>query len=235
MDKENMPNHIAIIMDGNRRWAREKGLDYRKGHQAGADTIEKIVTYANEIGLKYMTVYAFSTENWKRTEEEVGALMLLFNQFLDKYIKIADTKNVKIRFIGDRTVLSKSLVDKMEKAEERTGKNTGLTFAVALNYGGRDELVHAIKSISQDVRNGKISEDEITDSLVSDYLYTKGMPDPDLVIRTSGELRTSNFLPWQIVYSEFLFLDKYWPDFSEEDLDKAIEVYQKRNRKFGAK
>ena len=235
MEKENMPQSIAIIMDGNRRWAREKGLDYRKGHQAGADTIEKIVTYANEIGLKYLTVYAFSTENWKRTEEEVGALMLLFNQFLDKYIKIADTKNVKIRFIGDRTVLSKSLADKMQKAEERTKNNTGLTFAVALNYGGRDELVHAIKAIAQDVKDEKINKDDITESLVSDYLYTKGIPDPDLVIRTSGELRTSNFLPWQIVYSEFLFLDKYWPDFSEEDLDNAIEVFQKRNRKFGAK
>ena len=231
MEKENMPQSIAIIMDGNRRWAREKGLDYRKGHQAGADTIEKIVTYANEIGLKYLTVYAFSTENWKRT----GALMLLFNQFLDKYIKIADTKNVKIRFIGDRTVLSKSLADKMQKAEERTKNNTGLTFAVALNYGGRDELVHAIKAIAQDVKDEKINKDDITESLVSDYLYTKGIPDPDLVIRTSGELRTSNFLPWQIVYSEFLFLDKYWPDFSEEDLDNAIEVFQKRNRKFGAK
>ena len=235
MDKENMPKHIAIIMDGNRRWAKEQGLDYRKGHQAGADTIEKIVTYANEIGLKYLTVYAFSTENWKRTEEEVGALMLLFNKFLDKYIKIADTKNVKIKFIGDRTALSKSLADKMAKAEERTKNNSGLLFSVGLNYGGRDEIIHAVKNISEDVKNGKIKSEDITTDLFSNYLYTAGMPDPDLVIRTSGEMRTSNFLPWQIVYSEFLFLDKYWPDFSEEDLDNAIEAYQKRNRKFGAK
>ena len=235
MDKENMPKHIAIIMDGNRRWAKEQGLDYRKGHQAGADTIEKIVTYANEIGLKYLTVYAFSTENWKRTEEEVGALMLLFNKFLDKYIKIADTKNVKIKFIGDRTALSKSLADKMAKAEERTKNNSGLLFSVGLNYGGRDEIIHAVKNISEDVKNGKINSEDITTDLFSNYLYTAGMPDPDLVIRTSGEMRTSNFLPWQIVYSEFLFLDKYWPDFSEEDLDNAIEAYQKRNRKFGAK
>lgn len=235
MDKENMPKHIAIIMDGNRRWAKEQGLDYRKGHQAGADTIEKIVTYANEIGLKYLTVYAFSTENWKRTEEEVGALMLLFNKFLDKYIKIADTKNVKIKFIGDRTALSKSLSDKMAKAEERTKNNSGLLFSVGLNYGGRDEIIHAVKNISEDVKNGKIKSEDITTDLFSNYLYTAGMPDPDLVIRTSGEMRTSNFLPWQIVYSEFLFLDKYWPDFSEEDLDNAIEAYQKRNRKFGAK
>ena len=147
MDKENMPKHIAIIMDGNRRWAKEQGLDYRKGHQAGADTIEKIVTYANEIGLKYLTVYAFSTENWKRTEEEVGALMLLFNKFLDKYIKIADTKNVKIKFIGDRTALSKSLADKMAKAEERTKNNSGLLFSVGLNYGGRAEIVDAVNKI----------------------------------------------------------------------------------------
>ena len=235
MDKENMPKHIAIIMDGNRRWAKEQGLDYRKGHQAGADTIEKIVTYANEIGLKYLTVYAFSTENWKRTEEEVGALMLLFNKFLDKYIKIADTKNVKIKFIGDRTALSKSLADKMAKAEERTKNNSGLLFSVGLNYGGRDEIIHAVKNISEDVKNGKIKSEDITTDLFSNYLYTAGMPDPDLVIRTSGEMRTSNFLPWQIVYSEFLFLDKYWHDFSEEDLDNAIEAYQKRNRKFGAK
>ena len=235
MDKENMPKHIAIIMDGNRRWAKEQGLDYRKGHQAGADTIEKIVTYANEIGLKYLTVYAFSTENWKRTEEEVGALMLLFNKFLDKYIKIADTKNVKIKFIGDRTALSKSLAEKMTKAEERTKNNSGLLFSVGLNYGGRDEIIHAVKNISEDVKNGKIKSEDITTDLFSNYLYTAGMPDPDLVIRTSGEMRTSNFLPWQIVYSEFLFLDKYWPDFSEEDLDNAIEAYQKRNRKFGAK
>ena len=235
MDKELMPTHIAIIMDGNRRWAKEKGLDYRKGHQAGADTIENIVTYANEIGLKYLTVYAFSTENWKRTEEEVGALMLLFNKFLDKYIKIADSKNVKIRFLGDRTVLSKSLIDKMNDAEEKTKHHTGLTFAVAINYGGRDEIVHAVKSIAEDAKEGKVNVDDINEELISNYLYTKDMPDPDLVIRTSGELRTSNFLPWQIVYSEFLFLDKYWPDFTNEDLDKAIEVYQKRNRKFGAK
>ena len=235
MYKENMPKHIAIIMDGNRRWAKEQGLDYRKGHQAGADTVEKIVTYANEIGLKYLTVYAFSTENWKRTEEEVGALMLLFNKFLDKYIKIADTKNVKIKFIGDRTALSKSLADKMAKAEERTKNNSGLLFSVGINYGGRDEIIHAVKNISEDVKNGKIKSEDITTDLFSNYLYTAGMPDPDLVIRTSGEMRTSNFLPWQIVYSEFLFLDKYWPDFSEEDLDNAIEAYQKRNRKFGAK
>ena len=235
MNKENMPKHIAIIMDGNRRWAKEQGLDYRKGHQAGADTVEKIVTYANEIGLKYLTVYAFSTENWKRTEEEVGALMLLFNKFLDKYIKIADTKNVKIKFIGDRTALSKSLAEKMTKAEERTKNNSGLLFSVGINYGGRDEIIHAVKNISEDVKNGKIKSEDITTDLFSNYLYTAGMPDPDLVIRTSGEMRTSNFLPWQIVYSEFLFLDKYWPDFSEEDLDNAIEAYQKRNRKFGAK
>ena len=232
---ERGPKHIGIILDGNRRWAKAHGMAAIEGHKVGAQRVKDIVKYSYDIGLKYLTVYAFSTENWKRTEEEVGALMLLFNKFLDKYIKIADTKNVKIKFIGDRTALSKSLADKMAKAEERTKNNSGLLFSVGINYGGRDEIIHAVKNISEDVKNGKIKSEDITTDLFSNYLYTAGMPDPDLVIRTSGEMRTSNFLPWQIVYSEFLFLDKYWPDFSEEDLDNAIEAYQKRNRKFGAK
>lgn len=235
MNETNIPSHIAIIMDGNRRWAKEKGLDYKVGHKEGAKTIEKIVRYAKKVGVKYITVYAFSTENWKRSKEEVGALMLLLKNYLDDYSKRADTENIKVKVLGDLSALSDGLQKTIRKCEERTKNNDGITFCIGLNYGGRDEIVRAVKSIATDVKNGKIDIKDINEVLVSNNLYTAGMPDPDLVIRTSGELRTSNFLPWQIVYSEFLFLDKYWPDFSEEDLDNAIEVYQKRNRKFGAK
>ena len=230
-----VPNHVAIIMDGNRRWAKEKGLDYKLGHKEGAKTLEKIVRYAKTVGIKYITVYAFSTENWKRSKEEVGALMLLLKNYLDDYGKRADTENIKINFIGDMSALSAGLQKSIKRCEERTKDNDGITFSIAINYGGRDELVHAIKNLAQDVKDGKLNIDDITEDTVSSRLYTAGIPDPDLVIRTSKELRTSNFLPWQIVYSEFLFLDKYWPDFSEEDIDFAIIEYRKRDRKFGAK
>lgn len=233
--KENMPKHIAIIMDGNRRWAKSKGLPVALGHKQGAETLENIVRYANKIGLEYITVYAFSTENWKRAEEEVKALMLLFQNYLDKYAKIADSENIKVQFLGNLTALSQKMQDRMKDCIERTKNNTGVTFNIAINYGGRDEIIHAIKKISQKVKDGEYSVDEIDEKMIDDNLYTKGMPDPDLLIRTSGEMRTSNFLPWQLVYSEFLFVEKYWPDFNEEDLDNAIIEYQKRTRKFGGK
>ena len=235
MDQENLPKHIAIIMDGNRRWAREKGMPISFGHKEGAKTLEKVVRYANKIGIKYITVYAFSTENWKRTTEEVSTLMKLFQSYLDDYSKRANSENIRVKIIGSRDGLSERMKDSIEKCMERTKNNTGITFNIALNYGGRDEIVKAIKNIAQQVKEEKISIEEITEKTVSNSLYTKEQPDPDLLIRTSGEMRLSNFLPWQLVYSEFLFLDKYWPDFSEKDLDEAIEVYQKRNRKFGAK
>lgn len=235
MEKTNIPNHIAIIMDGNRRWARERKIDYRLGHKEGAKTLEKIVRYSKEVGIKYITVYAFSTENWKRSEEEVGALMLLLKTYLDDYSKRADSENIKVKVLGDISALSEGLQKSIKKCEERTKDNDGILFCIGINYGGRDEIVHAVKNIAEDVKNNKLNIDDISEKLIDDYLYTAGIPDPDLVIRTSGELRTSNFLPWQIVYSEFLFLDKYWPDFSEEDIDLAIEEYQRRNRKFGAK
>ena len=235
MEKENMPKHIAIIMDGNRRWARERGLDSKLGHKEGAKTLEKIVRYANKIGLGYITVYAFSTENWKRAEDEVGALMLLLQNYLDDYSKRADTENIKIKVLGDISVLSEKMQKSINNCMERTKDNTGVTFNIALNYGGRDEILKAVKKIAQDVKEDKIKINEITEETISNSLYTKGQPDPDLLIRTSGELRTSNFLPWQIVYSEFVFVEKNWPDFEEKDLDEAIEIYQKRNRKFGAK
>lgn len=230
----NLPSHIAIIMDGNRRWAKNYKLDVRLGHKKGAETLEKIVRYANKIGIKYLTVYAFSTENWKRSKEEVGALMLLLQNYLDDFAKRADTENIKINMIGNRENLSNSLLKSIDNAIDRTKDNTGITFNVAFNYGGRDEIVSAIKKIAENIKSNKIMIDDITEELIAENLYTKNMPDPDLLIRTSGEIRTSNFLPWQLVYSEFYFTEKLWPDFSENDLDEAILEYNNRTRKFGA-
>lgn len=234
INKQYMPKHIAIIMDGNRRWAKSKGKPVSFGHKEGAKTLEKIVRYANKIGLEYITVYAFSTENWKRAQDEVDALMMLLQNYLDDYSKRANTENIKVKILGDTTALSDGMQKSIYKCMERTKDNTGVTFNIALNYGGRDEIIKAIKKIVSEVKNGQLNEEDINEQLISNNLYTKGQPDPDLLIRTSGELRLSNFLPWQIVYSEFLFVDKNWPDFDEEDLDKAIIEYQKRNRKFGA-
>ncbi len=232
--KENMPKHIAIIMDGNRRWARAQGKSASYGHKQGAKILEKIVRYANQIGLEYITVYAFSTENWKRAEEEVNALMMLLQSYLDDYSKRADSENIRVKILGDITALSQGMQKSILNCMERTKNNTGVTFNIALNYGGRDEIIKAVKSIATNIKNGNIEVTDINENLISDYLYTQGQPDPDLVIRTSGEQRLSNFLPWQSVYSEFLFINKNWPDFTEEDLDNAIIEYQKRTRKFGA-
>ena len=234
MNESNMPKHIAIIMDGNRRWAKEKGLDIKQGHKQGAQKLEEIVRYANKIGLKYITVYAFSTENWKRAKEEVGALMLLLQTYLDDYSKRADTENIKVKILGDISALSEGMQKSIAKCMERTKNNTGITFNIALNYGGRDEIIKATKKIAKKVKENELQIEDITEETISNALYTEGQPDPDLLIRTSGELRTSGFLPWQIVYSEFLFIDKNWPDFNEADLDYAIQIYQNRNRKFGA-
>ena len=234
-DINNIPTHIAIIMDGNRRWARVRNLNVSDGHKNGAETLENIAKYCNKIGIKYLTVYAFSTENWKRSKEEVGALMSLLRFYLDKFAKRADTENIRIKVLGDIEVLDKGLKESILKAIDRTKTNTGLTLNIALNYGGRAELTMAVKKIAEQVKNGTLSIDDISDQTISDNLYTAGQPDPDLLIRTSGELRTSNFLPWQIVYSEFCFKEKFWPDFNESDIDEAIQIYQKRNRKFGGK
>ncbi len=233
-NKQNMPKHIAIIMDGNRRWAKAKGKPASFGHKEGAKTLEKIVRYANKIGLEYITVYAFSTENWKRAEEEVNTIMVLLQNYLDDYSKRADSENIKVRIIGDRTALSKGMQKSMENCMERTKNNTGVNFNIAINYGGRDELVKATKSIAEKVKEGKLQIQDIDEDLISNNLYTANQPDPDLIVRTSGELRLSGFLTWQSVYSELLFIDKYWPDFTEEDLDYSIIEYQKRKRKFGA-
>ena len=234
LEKEYMPKHIAIIMDGNRRWAKAQGKNASFGHKEGAKTLEKIVRYANKIGIQYITVYAFSTENWKRAEDEVKALMMLFQSYLDDYSKRADTENIKVKIIGNLLALSPKMQKSIDKCMERTKNNTGITFNIALNYGGRDELVNAIKNIAQEVKQGKIDVEDISEEMDSNNLYTKDQPDPDLLIRTSGELRLSNFLPWQLVYSEFFFFFKNWPDFTEADLDNAIIEYEKRTRKFGA-
>ena len=232
--EDNLPKHIAIIMDGNRRWARERGLDIRQGHKKGAETLEKIVRYANKIGIKHISVYAFSTENWKRTEEEVGALMLLFQNYLDDYSKRADTENIKVKILGNIHGLSDRMQKSIEKCMERTKDNTGITFNILLNYGGRDEIVKGVQKIAEKVKNNELKVEDINEEIISNSLYTAGQPDPDIMIRTSGELRLSNFLLWQIAYSEFIFIDKNWPDFSEEDIDEAIKVYQKRNKRMGS-
>lgn len=235
MEEKIMPKHIAIIMDGNRRWAKQRNLPVKLGHKQGAETLKKVVRYANKIGIKYITVYAFSTENWKRSEEEVSALMNLLESYLDDFAKEADTENIVIRVLGNMTQLSASLQESIASTIKRTENNTGTIFNIALNYGGRDEITNAAKNLAKDVKDGKVELENISEELFAKYLYTKEDPDPDLLIRTSGELRLSGFLPWQSTYSEFLFLDKLWPDFSNEDLDNAINVFSKRNRKFGAK
>ena len=202
MDESNLPVHIGIIMDGNRRWARAKGKPAAFGHKEGAKVLEKIVRYANKIGVKYITVYAFSTENWKRTAEEVSALMALFQSYLDDYSKRADSENIKVKIVGSREGLSTKMKDSIEKCMERTKNNTGIVFNIALNYGGREDILQAVKQLAQDVNNGKIKSEDITQKDIEKYLYMAGEPDPDLIIRTSGEIRLSNFLTWQSVYSE---------------------------------
>ena len=229
-----LPTHIGIIMDGNRRWAKSQGKPAGFGHKAGAKTLENLVRYANKIGLKYITVYAFSTENWKRAEEEVGGLMLLLQNYLSDYSKRADTENIRIKVLGDITKLPEGTQKSIKECLERTKNNTGITFSIALNYGGRAEILEATKKIAIMLKEGKITENEITEELISQNLYTEDIPDPDLIIRTSGEQRLSGFLAWQSTYSELYFVQKNWPDFSEGDLDEAIAEFNRRTRKFGA-
>ena len=234
MDKEeNFPEHIAIIMDGNRRWAKQKKLPIKLGHREGAKTLEKIVRHAKKIGVKYITVYAFSTENWKRSESEVESLMSLLREYLDNFAKKADTENIKINVLGDMEPFSDDLRESIDLSMERTKNNTGIIFNICLNYGGRDEIVKAVQKIGRKIENHEINVDDINEDTISENLYTAHMPDPDLLIRTSGEMRLSGFLIWQSSYTEFVFLEKYWPDFDEDDLENCIEIYQKRHRKYG--
>mgnify|MGYP000347502856 FL=1 len=234
-DVLNIPQHIAIIMDGNRRWAKEKGKETSEGHKAGADNLEKIAKDCNKLGVKILTVYAFSTENWKRSKDEVSALMVLLKNYLKKFSKNANKDNIKIRILGDIDKLEPSLKKSINDAIERTKNNTGLIINIAFNYGGRAEITNAMKKIAVKLENREIKIEDINENLINQNLYTQNQPDPDLLIRPGGELRISNFLPWQLVYSEFYFTDKYWPDFSKEDLIEAIKVFNKRNRKFGGK
>jgi len=230
---ENKPKHIAIILDGNRSWAKAKGMLATDGHKYGAKVLEDISKYANKIGIKCLTVYAFSTENWKRSEHEVSLLMSLFESYLDNYSKEALKENIKVNIIGSKEGLSNKLIQKIEKCENMTKDCTGLNMNIALNYGSREEITNAVKNIAKEVKEGKIELEDINEQSITNALYTAHCPDPDLVIRTSGQQRLSNFLLWQLAYAEFLFLDKHWPDFTEEDLDMAVEEYAKRNRKYG--
>ncbi len=231
----NIPQHIAIIMDGNRRWAKERGIETKEGHKAGAENLENIAKYCNKIGVKYLTVYAFSTENWKRSKEEVSALMILLRNYLNKFSKNANKENIRIKILGDISVLESGLRKSVEDAITKTKDNTGLTLNIAFNYGGRAEITNAVKKIALKLASNEIKLEDIDENLVNENMYTDGEPDPDLLIRPGGELRTSNFLPWQLVYTEFYFSDKYWPDFGEDELLEAIETFNKRNRKFGGK
>lgn len=223
-----LPTHIAIIMDGNGRWAKKRSLPRTAGHAAGSKNFKDIARYCNKIGLKYLTVYAFSTENWKRPKEEVDNIMKIFKEYLEDAKNFKD-ENIKVQFIGERSVLSDDIQRLMKESEDASRNATGLHLNIAINYGGRDEIVHAVKNII----NSKISPDDITEELISNNLYTAGQPDPDFIIRPSGEYRLSNYLIWQSAYSEYWFSDILWPDFKPKDLDKAIDDYNMRNRRFG--
>lgn len=229
----NIPNHVAIILDGNGRWAKKRMLPRNVGHAQGAKNVEKICESCGNMGIKYLTVYAFSTENWKRPEDEVKALMKLLNNYLEDCKKIADKNNLCVKIIGDISSLDEKMQRRIKELEEASKDNDGLYFNVALNYGGRDEIVRAIKKIAKDCNEKEISMDEINQELVTKYLDTNMIPDPDLLIRTSGEQRISNFLLWQLAYTEFYFTDVFWPDFNENELIKAVEYYNKRERRFG--
>ncbi len=233
IDMERIPAHIAIIMDGNGRWAKQRKLPRTMGHRAGMKNIKMMVEESSNLGVKYLTLYAFSTENWKRSKEEVGALMDLVVEFINKEFEELHRNNVKLNSIGDISKLPEKSRVAVENAMYKTRNNTGLTLNIALNYGGRDEIVKGVKEIAKEVLEGKLQVDNIDDKIISDHLYTSGMPDPDIVIRPSGELRLSNYLLWQSAYSEFWFSNINWPDFTKEDLRRAISDFQKRDRRFG--
>lgn len=226
------PRHIAIIMDGNGRWAKKRGLPRTAGHSAGAEAFRRIANYCRTLGVEYLTVYAFSTENWKRSQEEVGGIMLLLRRYLEEAIRDMTKNRVRFRFFGDLSRLSPQLQKLCHDAENQSAEyDVQVNFC--LNYGGRDEIVRAARIFATEVAEGKRKPEELTEELFSGYLYSAGVLDPELIIRPSGELRTSNFLPWQSAYSEYVFMDVLWPDFGPEDLDKAIEEYHRRNRRFG--
>ena len=229
----NVPQHIAIILDGNGRWAKSKGMPRNYGHAQGAKNVEKICEEAWRMGIKYLTVYAFSTENWSRPQNEVDALMKLLRNYMKTCLKTAAKNDMKIRVIGDIEPLDEDIKSRIRELEEATANNGGLNFTIALNYGSRDEITRGMKKMAQDVADGKLSPDEVTESRIESYLDTAGVPDPDLLIRTSGEQRLSNFLMWQLAYTEFYFTDVAWPDFHKPELIQAIEKYNQRDRRYG--
>ena len=228
-----IPRHVALILDGNGRWAKKRGLPRTAGHKQGCVAVEQIVEDAARLGIEYLTVYGFSTENWKRSAEEVGALMQLFRFYTKRLLKIAGENNVRVKMIGDRYRFAQDIIDGINTLEEKTRDNTGLTFVIAVNYGSRDEIRRAVQKMLTDCRDGKLSPEEVDEAKITSYLDTAGIPDPDLMIRTSGELRLSNYLLWQLAYAELYVTDTLWPDFSREELIRAIEAYNKRERRFG--
>lgn len=228
-----IPKHVAFILDGNGRWAKKRLLPRNAGHVEGAKVVEQTLEDAWDLGIQYVTMYAFSTENWKRSQEEVGALMGLLRKYLMDCIERSAKNNMRVRVIGDISALDGDLQKKIINLEEKSKKNTGLQFSIALNYGGRDELRRAVTKIAEECREGIISPEEITESCINDHLDTRDLPDPDLMIRTSGEIRLSNFLPWQLAYTEFYFTEVLWPDFNKEELVKAIRYYNGKERRFG--
>lgn len=231
--EDKLPEHIAIIMDGNGRWAKKRGLPRKAGHAAGSETFRRIATYCNDIGIKFLTVYAFSTENWKRPKDEVDAIMGLLEKYLIEAYDSVIKDNIRLTFWGEKSALSEKLQAMIEEVEERSREMTGLHVNVCLNYGGRDEITRAVRKISAKVADGSISAEEIDESLISDTLYSAGVPDPELIIRPSGEIRVSNFLLWQSAYAEYYFTEVLWPDFTPDELDKAISAFQRRSRRFG--
>ena len=228
-----IPEHVAFILDGNGRWAKKRFLPRNAGHVEGAKTVEKVLEDAHDLGIKYVTMYAFSTENWKRSQEEVGALMKLLRNYLMDCIERSSRNNMRVRVIGDISALDKDLQDRILELEEKSKNNTGLYFAIALNYGGRDEIRRAVEKIALECKEGTLLPEEITEECISAHLDTYDFPDPDLMIRTSGEVRLSNFLPWQLAYTEFYFTKVLWPDFNKEELINAILYYNGKERRYG--
>ena len=228
-----IPNHVAIILDGNGRWAKSKGMPRNYGHTVGAKNVETVCRAADELGIKYLTLYAFSTENWNRPQNEVNALMKLLEGYLKNCIKTADKNNMRVRVIGEITRLSNAFQQRIHELETASASNTGLNLTIAINYGSRDEMLRAVRHMVEDAREGKLETKDIDENVFSSYLDTRELPDPDLLIRTSGEQRLSNYLLWQLAYSEFYFTDVPWPDFHKKELELAIEAYNKRDRRFG--
>lgn len=233
MEDMMVPAHVAVILDGNGRWAKKRGLPRSMGHREGCKTVEKTVELAARMGIQYLTVYGFSTENWKRSSEEVGALMQLFRYYMVRLLKIAKANNVQVKMIGERSRFDQDIIEGINRLEDETRENTGLTFVIAVNYGGRDEITRAVKRLAAACQEGKLNPQDITEQTIEACLDTAGIPDPDLLIRTSGEIRLSNYLLWQCAYTEIYVTDCLWPDFDQEELEKAVAAYNRRERRYG--